>query len=384
MAYKIAINNDNNTYTSKLSKFINERLNNLGIESIVLQNDTNSLTNLDVINKINNKYGTGNNVINIYNKLSDNANGIEINYALRNNDILAKKIYNELNSIGSNITKYYQLRNNINTYLDDDPFIRDTNNNQSLIIYLGNKNNQTDINYLNNNIEKIGEAIVRAIASYTNTPYYLDDNNYYIVKKGDNLWSVASKYNTTVDNLKKLNNLSSNILSIGQVLLVKDSNTEVNDTNNIIYTVQKGDSLWLIANKYNTTVDNLKELNNLSSNILSIGQKLIVNNTNFQTDESDNIIYTVKKGDSLWLIANKYNTTVDKIKEANNLSSNTLSINQKIIIPSSSNYIKYTVKKGDNLYSIANKYNTTVNNLKKLNNLNSNTLSIGQVLLIET
>ena len=84
----------------------------------------------------------------------------------------------------------------------------------------------------------------------------------------------------------------------------------------------------------------------------------------------------------MWDIANRYDTTVEKIKNTNNLSSNNLFIGQVLIIPSTSSFITYTVKKGDSLWIIANKYNTTVDNIKKLNNLSSNLLSIGQKLTL--
>ena len=92
------------------------------------------------------------------------------------------------------------------------------------------------------------------------------------------------------------------------------------------------------------------------------------------------------KGDSLYKIATKFNTTVNALKEKNNLTSNTLSIGQKLLIPTTStnNKLTYTVKKGDNLYSIARTYNTTVDKLKSLNNLTSNTLSIGQTLILSS
>ncbi len=172
----------------------------------------------------------------------------------------------------------------------------------------------------------MAEAVVKALVNYIGVPYSLKGSNeekdYYIVQKGDSLWSIAKKYNTTVDELKSINNLKSNLLSIGQRLKIKGSS--VNPDNQNIYMVQKGDTLYKIANMYGTTVDNLKSLNNLKSNIISIGQELIV--------PSSKIIYTVQKGDSLWAIARKYSTTVDSIKSKNNLSTNVLQIGQKLKI----------------------------------------------------
>ena len=96
--------------------------------------------------------------------------------------------------------------------------------------------------------------------------------------------------------------------------------------------------------------------------------------------------YTVKKGDSLWKIANNNNTTVDVLKELNNLKTDTLSIGQILVLPSNSglNYKIYIVKKGDSLWKIANSNNITVDALKKLNNLATNLLQIGQSLKIPT
>ena len=135
---------------------------------------------------------------------------------------------------------------------------------------------------------------------------------------------------------------------------------------------------------FNTTVDEIKRLNNLSSNLLQIGQQLVIP-TNASTANTLDT-YIVESGDSLYKIANLYGITL------NNLTSNLLSIGQVLKVPSSktssqntsSNYITYTVKSGDNLYSIANRYNTTVSDIMKLNNLKSNLLSIGQTLKIPT
>ena len=174
--------------------------------------------------------------------------------------------------------------------------------------------------------------------------------------------------------MKSINNLTTDSLSIGQVLKLPSSSTISTDT----YTVKSGDSLYAIAKKYNTTVDTLKSLNNLTSNTLSIGQVLKLPATSTDT-------YTVKSGDTLYAIANKYNTTVDALKSLNNLTSNTLSIGQTLKIPNSnsnSDNVTYTVKKGDSLYSIAEEFGTTVAELTKLNNLSTTVLSIGQKLLL--
>ena len=148
------------------------------------------------------------------------------------------------------------------------------------------------------------------------------NDNIYTVKKGDTLYDIAEKYNVSINDIKEKNNLKSNMLKIGQVLEIPNSSTgEVN------YIVQNGDNLNTIANKYGVTVSDIKKLNNLKTNTLQIGQVLkIPGSTNYNT-------YTVKSGDSLWKIANKYNTTVNKLKTINNLDSTVLQIGQKLLLP---------------------------------------------------
>lgn len=391
MAYKVAIDSSNSSenkngivekdFTFTIAKYINERLNNIGIENFLVDENNTGLTDEEKVNIIKDKYGNGNNIIVISNRLNKGGkNGAEIMYPLRNNSKLASLIASNLEDAGQTVLKYYQLRNNSDTSKDDDYLIRNTANNLTIVIDYGYIDNTSDANFLKNNYEKLAEAVVKSIANYAGVSYSpANMEGYYIVKKGDSLWSIASKNNTTVDNIKKLNNLSSNNLSIGQVLkLSYDAEKEdIKESN--IYTVKKRDSLWLIANKYGTTVDELKNANDLKSNTLSIGQTLIIPE---KKENTNKISYVVKKGDSLWLIANKYDTTVEKIKSTNNLKSNTLSIGQVLVIPSSSEFITYTVKKGDSLWLIANKYNTTVDNIKKLNNLSSNNLQINQKLIL--
>ncbi len=174
------------------------------------------------------------------------------------------------------------------------------------------------------------------------------------------------------------NNLNSTNLSIGQQLLIPKDNVPTSET---IYVVQSGDSLYKIANLYNTTVSEILSYNNLTNTNLSVGQQIKIPESNNSSSTGD-ITYTVKSGDSLWSIANRYNTTASELMTYNNLKTNLLSIGQTLRIPNTSSGTTYTVKSGDSLWSIANRYNTTVDAIKTKNNLTSNNLSIGQVLTI--
>lgn len=367
-------------YNLELSKYIYDRLRNLGIPVTLTRDNDETLSIDNRVNRIKSIYGTGNDVIVISNALATGGDGAEIVYALRNSSGLSERIANELTKMGIDVSKYYQRRLPSNTAKDYYQLIRDTANNESLIIFYGNIDNRNEAEFLENNLKSIGEAIVIALANYLGVNYNpVSGEDYYIVKKGDSLYGIANKYNTTVSELKSINNLTTNNLSIGQVLKLPTNNKEeLPNDDEVIYTVKSGDTLYSIARRYNTTVDKIKVLNNLISNNLSIGKQLKI-----PSNESNSYqTYTVKSGDTLYSIAKKYNTTVNEIKDLNNLTSNSLSINQVLKIPSNNNYITYKVVSGDSLYSIAKKYNTTVNEIKNLNNLSSNLLSIGTILKI--
>lgn len=234
---------------------------------------------------------------------------------------MSSNILNKLANEGQKIRRYYQKRGTTDPNSDYYFMLRETPNTEAVIVEYGFLDTAADASRLKQNYEDYALAVVEAVLDYKGI--IPEDTNYYTVKKGDTLYSIAKKYGTTVDNLKEMNNLSSNILSIGQKLLVSDELIESGE-----YTVQKGDTLYSIAKKYDTTVDKLMELNGLSSNLLSIGQVLkIPSSINLKT-------YIVKKGDTLYSIARNNNTTVDALMIANNLTSNILSIGQKLVIPS--------------------------------------------------
>lgn len=314
---------------------------------------------------------------------------------------------------------------------------RNTGRTEPVLIEYGFVDNAKDANFIKNNWQDLGEAVVRAVLTYIGAPYdMVGENSIYVVQRGDSLYSIAKKFNVSIDNLKATNNLQNNLITIGQKLVIPGFTDTTGS--NINYVVQRGDTLYSIASKYNTTVNEIKKLNKLTSNLLSIGQNIKIPykeiaeveidenmpintyvvklgdtistiaddynisvtdliNYNNLTDyelyvgqilkiptikEETNNTYIVQRGDTLYSIARQFNTTVDAIKKLNNLDGNNLQVGQSLIIVDIPNSIDntYIVQKGDTLYSIARELNTTVNELRKLNNLTSNVLSINQVL----
>ena len=218
----------------------------------------------------------------------------------------------------------------------------------------------------------------------------------YKIKKGDTLSEIAIKYNTTVAELVRINNIKNpNIIYANEILLIPTKNNSISsgndDKNNTIYIVQKGDNLYNIAKRFNTTVRNIVNNNNIKNpNLIYPGQRLIIikNTENIQTKY---MTYRVKRGDTLYGIARRYNTTVNRLVYINGIrNANYIYINEIIKIPINISigehdcgHCIYTVKKGDNLAKIANKFGKQINEIAELNNIkNINYIYIGQKLRI--
>ena len=328
---------------------------------------------------------------------SAGGDGAEIVYALRNDDTLSKMILDNIEETGQNIRKWYQRKLPSDPNKDYYYIIRNTSPAESILVeYAFLDSTKDDRKQIKNDWDKWAEAVVKAVADYKGYNYVAPGentvNNTYTVQKGDSLWSIAKRFNVGINEIKNANNLTSSLISVGQQLIIPGA--APSDQTNVTYIVQKGDSLWSIANANNTTVDEIANLNDLGSNMIYVGQILQIPNSGNNTVIPDtNLTYNVQSGDTLYSIALKYNTTPVAIMRKNNLTNNLLTVGQTLIIPndieSTGNNQEqtdtentYIVQKGDSLYSISRKFGITIDALKNNNNIVDNTLIVGQVLKI--
>lgn len=218
----------------------------------------------------------------------------------------------------------------------------------------------------------------------------------YAVKRGDSLASIAKRYGVSTASLKTTNRLNSNTIRAGQRLRIPKSGEAIEEETTT-YVVQQGDTLTSIANRYGVSGVKLKRLNRLTSNALKAGDRL-------EIPESDapkappapataasprTTVHSVVSGDTLTSIAERYGTTVAKLRSANGLRSSRLSIGQRLVIPASASKVasaseprRYRVRSGDTLTSIAAAHNVSIADLMSFNGLTTSRLNVGQSLRI--
>ena len=209
--------------------------------------------------------------------------------------------------------------------------IKRWNNLKSNMIYVGQKLKI----YSSTPPSKTSSVTSTNTTNQTSSSSAKTQNIVHVVKSGETLSGIASKYGVSVNNIKNWNNLSSDKISIGQKLIINPTEqTSSKTSTQQIHVVKRGETLSGIASKYGVSVDNIRNWNNLSSDKITIGQKLIINPTEQTSSKTETQqIHVVKSGETLSGIANKYNTTVDAIKKANNLKSNKIYVGQKLKIP---------------------------------------------------
>lgn len=240
----------------------------------------------------------------------------------------------------------------------------------------------------------------------------------YIVQNGDTLSKLAQKNGVSVEQILQANNLSSDFIRVGQKLgipsqekkahLASLTKTEI-DTNQV-YTVVAGDTLSEIALQFHVKVKQIQQANGLSSDFLQVGQNLEIPSVDKtektlkkqslnETNKKQNQVYTVKSGDNLSLIAEKYGVTIQQIQKVNGLTTDRIYVGQQLKItgekiptvkkmtlknPSEKvAYATYTVAPGDSIWSIGKQFNLSIEKIKSYNQLSSNAVIIGQKLIIK-
>lgn len=190
------------------------------------------------------------------------------------------------------------------------------------------------------------------------------------VQSGDSLWSIGREYGVSIDELRQMNNLTTDVIQPGQSLNIGQQTLNVN-----VYTVQSGDSLWNISRNTNLSIDEIKEYNNLTTDTIHAGQRLLlVPNAEIGT-------YTVRSGDSLWAIANNYAMDVDDLKALNG-TTDVIYPGQVLQVIQARAPLQYTVQPGDSLWSIATKHDMSVADLQEQNNLDTAMIQPGQTLFV--
>jgi LysM repeat protein len=312
----------------KIALYEYRRLKELGVPVALTRDSDITLNPTDRVKKAL-SLANGNNDILISNHINidyGNLDGAEVIYSIKDPKKLANLIANNLKASGQNLS-INGVYTRTNEYGNDYYYIiRNTRPIQSVLVEFGFADSQgNDVNLLLNDWEKLAEAIVKSVCEYLGYDYYIGEvYETHTVKKGDTLYSIAQTYGMTVEKLKSLNNLTSNTIPIGLKLKVYQ---KALSSQTITYVVKKGDTLYNIANIFNTTVAKIKSANNLTSNIITPGKSLLIP-VRINIGE-----YIVLRGDTLYKIANKFNTSVELLIALNNLISNYIFPNQKLLVP---------------------------------------------------
>ena len=211
--------------TLEISNYMYNKLRDLGVPVKIIRSTDETLTPTQRVNRVLDAYGNSSDVIVVSNHINaGGGEGAEVIYALRNTATLPNLILQELEDEGQIIRKAYQRRLPSDTSKDYYFMQRNTGNTQSITVEYGFLDNINDANKLKNNYIDYTDAVIRALLEYIG---YSGGENTYTVKSGDSLWSIAKKFNVSVQELKDINNLTGNLLNIGQVLVIPQEEEEI-------------------------------------------------------------------------------------------------------------------------------------------------------------
>ena len=226
----------------------------------------------------------------------------------------------------------------------------------------------------------VGTTLLLAIPAAA-LPVYASETVSYQVQKGDTLWKIAGRFDIPISDIKSANNLQTDTIYINQKLTLPTDSF-------IQHQVAAGDTLYKIALKYNQSIDSIKQINNLTSDMIYTGDYLyIIRSISNTVPET----YKVVSGDTLWKISSKFNISITKLKSINNLTSDVIYPGQLLSLKAQVSestepyviYESYKVAAGDNLWSIAVKQGIPYTELMQVNGFSkSTTLNIGQIIKV--
>lgn len=248
------------------------------------------------------------------------------------------------------------------------------------------------------------------ITNETTTSSNSNTWTYHTIRSGESLSVIAAKYGVRVSDLMAWNNLSSTRINKGKTLKLKAGgradntssyqNYSSNNTPNtkaFNYTIRPGDTISEIAERFGTSMYKIRQWNGLRSNRLIAGKTLKIYGVENSSSLGDNTYktsgtlnyYTIKSGDSISEVAEKFNVSTSSIRSWNNLRSNKIIAGKKLKIYSNvtpndvgTGHL-YKIKKGDSLIEIADQFNVTVDELRKWNRITGNSIKAGDEIVIK-
>lgn len=303
----------------KISDYQKRRFDELGIPNALVRNSDITLSPSERVRRTRSLTEPRNSILLSNHINSGGGKGAEVIYSIRDDNTLPLLIADNIRATGQNVRNVYTR---VNSQGSDYYFIiRDNPGAKSMIIEYGFANNPVDREFIYNNWPVLAEAVVRAVSEYLKVPYSAPRDIIHIVRPGESLYSISQMYDVSINDLKRYNGLTQNTIYVGQQIIIGTTPTAT------IYTVKRGDTLYNIARRYNTTINQIKQENNLTSDVIYVGQNL-----KLSSGVTKEITHTVQKGESLYALAKRYNTTVENIKRDNNLKSDIIYVGQTLNI----------------------------------------------------
>ena len=208
----------------------------------------------------------------------------------------------------------------------------------------------------------------------------------HVVRKGESLWDIAKGYDISIAAIKKRNHLKTEVITPGMTLSLKEGpekkqvkeKKDEEDSELFEYKVRPGDNLSTIAERFDVAVSLLKQLNGLRENRIYPGQTLQLRPTSL-----DEAVHVVRSGETLSSIALKYRMNVSDIKRINEIEGSKIVAGQELRLKGTKPNV-YIVERGDALWEVAQAYGMGVEELKRLNGLTSDRIYPGQELQLGT